>query len=365
MENPESLSEQISILHARLVEAFPMVDRMACALYDEKEDLLKTFINSTSKGESLTGYEFKLADSYSLSQLARMRQVRVINDIPAEVDSTARHARWVEEQGYQSSFTVPLFHGDAFQGFVFFDSSRKAVFTDVVRRDLLLYCNLISMSIINEQAAVRTLVESVRVARDLAEVRDFETGAHLERMARYSRLIAKFIATKHGFDDEFVECLYLFAPLHDIGKIGIPDNILLKPGRLDDEERRIMKGHVDKGVSIVDRIVGDLAGESIVNLDVLRNVVGGHHEFLDGSGYPKGLRGDEVKMESRIVTVADIYDALTTKRPYKDQWTHEAALGELRAMQEAGKLDKDCVDAIFDHQDEFLKIQLRYVDNRG
>lgn len=365
MKNTETLGEQIAILHARLVEAFPMVDRMACALYDHQEDLLKTFINSTSKGETLKGYEFKLADSYSLSQLVQTRQVRVINDIPREVSSQARHARWVEEQGYQSSLTVPLFHGDEFQGFVFFDSVQKAVFTEAVQRDLLLYCNLISMSIINEQAAVRTLVESVRVARDLAEVRDFETGTHLERMARYSRLIAKIISEKFGLSDEFIECLYLFAPLHDIGKIGIADGILLKPGRLDDEERKIMQGHVDKGVAIVDRIVSELMGESIVNLDILRNVVGGHHEFLNGSGYPKGLKGDQVKMEARIVTVADIYDALTTRRPYKAEWTHEMALEELRKMQLAGKLDKDCVDAIFDHQDEFLKIQHRYVDKHG
>ncbi len=363
MQNPKTLTEQISILHSRIVDAFPMIDRMACAIYDEKEDLLKTFINSTSKGETLNGYEFKLADSYSLSQLAKTRQVRVINDIPEEISSKATHANWVKEQGYQSSFTVPLFHGEEFLGFVFFDSALKAVFTQAVQRDLILYCNLMSMSIINELAAIRTLVESVRVARDLTEVRDFETGTHLERMARYSRLIAKLISKKFGLSDEFVECLYLFAPLHDIGKIGISDKILLKPGRLDNDERRIMQGHVEKGVAIVNRIVGQHMGDSLVNVDILRNVVGGHHEFLDGSGYPNGLKGEEIKIESRIVTVADIYDALTTKRPYKSEWTHEMALAELQKMQEAGKLDRDCVEAIFKHQDEFIDIQRRYTDN--
>jgi HD-GYP domain-containing protein (c-di-GMP phosphodiesterase class II) len=362
MKNPETLSEQISILHARLLDAFPMIDRLACALYDEKEDMLKTFINSTSKGEALKGYEFKLSDSYSLSQLVKTRQVRAINDIPVEVSSKAKHARWVEEQGYQSSFTVPLFHGQEFLGFMFFDSEKKAVFTQALQRDLLLYCNLISLSIVNELAAVRTLVESVRVARDLTEVRDFETGTHLERMARYARLIGKIISGKLGLSDEFVECLYLFAPLHDVGKIGIPDEILLKPGPLDDEERKIMKGHVEKGVSIVNRIVGDLLGDSLVNVEILRNIVGGHHEFLDGSGYPKGLKADEIKIESRIITVADIYDALTTRRPYKSQWTQEMALAELVKMQQSGKLDKDCVDAVISHQEEFLKIQQRYVD---
>ena len=362
IQHADTLSEQVEILHDRLISSYPEIDRMACALYEAREDLLKTFINSTRKGEALKGYEFKLSDSHSLSQLVLNHQNRVLSDIPNEISSKSEHAQWVEEQGYLSSFTVPLFHGEELLGIVFFDSMQKSAFSEELQRDLMLYCHLITMSILNEIAAVRTMVESIRVARDLAEVRDFETGTHLERMARYSRAIAKSISKKHSLSDEFIESVYLFAPLHDIGKIGIPDSVLLKPGRLDDAERAIMQSHVAKGVQIVDRIIGQAADKNLVNSNILRNIVGGHHEYLDGSGYPFGLKDEQVKFESRIVTVADIYDALTTKRPYKPIWTQEEALAEVRKMQVLGKLDKDCVDALFEHKDELQDIHNRYRD---
>ena len=361
----DGLSQQLRILHHRLVESFPNVDRMACALYDPKDDLLKTFINRTRACVALKGYEFKLSESYSLSQLARKRENRVLDDIPNEISSQSAHARWVEEQGYLSSFTVPLYSNDELLGFVFFDSCQKAAFTVEVQRNLLLYCNLITMSILNELSAVRVLLESVRLARDLSEVRDFETGTHLERIARYSRLIAREIAARRELSDEFVESVYLFAPLHDIGKIGIPDKILLKPGKLTEEELVAMRTHVEKGIKIVDRITQQIGEDGLVNANILRNVVGGHHEYIDGSGYPAGLKGDDVPIEARIVTVADIYDALTTPRPYKTAWTQEAALAELRKMQELGKLDKDCVDALFAKQSELLNIQKKYADLMG
>lgn len=362
IRDSESLNRQIEALHNHLIDSFPIIDRMACALYDQKEDILKTFINSTRCGTALKGYEFKLSESYSLSKLAKTGEVRVINDIPNEVTSQAQHALWVNDQGYKSSFTIPLIHGEDLLGFVFFDSTKKSAFTESVQKNLLLYCNIISMTILNEFAAVHTLLESVRIARDLAEVRDFETGTHLERMARYSRLIAKHIAKKRNLNDEFVESVYLFAPLHDIGKIGIPDSVLLKPGRLSPSERVIMQTHVEKGVQIVNRIAGTGVDECLVNAEILRNIVAGHHEYLDGTGYPSGLKGDQISIEARIVTVADIYDALTNKRPYKSEWTHEMALTELLNMERAGKLDKDCVDALIEHKEEFMAIQSRYFD---
>jgi len=202
------------------------------------------------------------------------------------------------------------------------------------------------MAISNELAAVRAVVASAHVARDFTDLRDFETGAHLERMARYSRAIGQAVAPIYGLSDEFVEHLYLYAPLHDIGKIGIPDKILLKPGKLDPEERMTMETHVDKGREVLRKILGDFGVAHLPDSCVMMNIVGCHHEFMDGSGYPQGLKGDAIPVEARIVTVADIYDALTSKRPYKSPWTAEEAIAELDRMAAAGKLDVNCVAAI-------------------
>jgi len=357
-----TLNERMRQLHERLLDTVPSLDRIACAIYDQGDDLLKTFINSTRRGTALAAYQFKLSDSASLSELARQGNWRVIDDIPATLPPDNAHTRWVLEQGYRSSFTVPMYDNGVFGGFVFFDSCQPAVFTPTVQRDLALYCNLINMTLASEFSAVRQIVATVQVARDFANMRDFETGAHLERMARISRIIAQVVAPLQGRNDEFVEHIYLFAPLHDIGKIGVPDKILLKPGKLDDEERRIMQSHVSKGVEMIERIIGDFSLQQMSDSTVMKNIVALHHEYLDGSGYPAGRRGAEIPLEARIVTVADIFDALTSHRPYKRSWSIDDACQELERMVRDGKLDSDCVAAVRLRVDEIAEVLQRYQD---
>jgi HD-GYP domain-containing protein (c-di-GMP phosphodiesterase class II) len=211
-------------------------------------------------------------------------------------------------------------------------------------------------------SALRAISATARIARDFACLRDFETGSHLERMARYSRVIARSIAHVYNLSDEFIEQVHLFAPLHDIGKIGIPDNILLKPGALDPVERKVMESHVQKGADMVSSILGDFGLNHLPDAAIMRNIVYSHHEFLDGSGYPNHLQGDAVPLEARIVTVADIFDALTSPRPYKEAWPVEKACEELVLMVFAGKLDQDCVAAIERHATEMDEISKRYRD---
>ncbi|WP_342129548.1 HD-GYP domain-containing protein [Hydrogenophaga sp. OTU3427] len=363
--NPQAstLTHRLEVLHDKLLETVPSVDRIACALYDADEDMLKTFINSTRAGRAMVGYEYKLSDSHALSAMAASGEFRVLDNIEQALLSNTGHTNWLREQGYRSSFTVPIYDGGSLTGFVFFDSMRADAFTTQVQRDLVLYTNLISMAIASELSAVRLVLDATRIARELTEVRDFETGSHLERMARYSRVVAHAVAPSRGMNDEFVESVYLFSALHDIGKIGIPDHVLLKPGKLDPAERVIMETHVDIGVGIIDRIIGTGKRQRLPDSTILRNIVHCHHEYLDGSGYPRQLKGDEVPLEARIVTVADIFDALTAIRPYKHVWTPEQALEELDRMAEGGKLDRDCVRAVHDHLAQLLLIRDSYQDD--
>lgn len=357
-----TLTNRLAHLHDQLLEKVPDIDRIACALYDKKSDTLKTFINSTRTGHAIERYEYLLGESQALHDLARSGDFRVLDEIGSAITSNTQHSAWLLEQGYRSSFTVPIYDNEDLLGFIFFDSTRPAAFTPAVQRDLVLYTTLISMAIANERSTVQMVLESARVARELTEMRDFETGAHLERMAHYARLIAQGVAEEYGLSDEFIEHIYLYAPLHDIGKIAIPDRILLKEGPLDPDERALMNTHVDRGVEIIDRIISRGVPSRLPDSSILRNIVQSHHELLDGSGYPQGLRGTDIPVEARIVTVADIFDALTATRPYKPAWPAEAALAELLRMADNGKLDRACVRALQDAPARAQAIMTDYAD---
>jgi len=183
-----------------------------------------------------------------------------------------------------------------------------------------------------------------------AEFRDPETGAHIQRMSRYSELIAKEL----GLDAERCELILHAAAMHDVGKVGIPDRILLKPGRLDAEEFAIMRRHAEYGYQI-------LAGSSSPLLQMAATIAWTHHEKWDGSGYPRGLAGTEIPLEGRIVAVADVFDALTSARLYKPAWPLERALQLLR--DEAGRhFDPACVEAFFARLDDALAVQAAFQD---
>lgn len=358
----DSLLDRLKHIHVSLQERIDSLDRIAIALYDPKTDLLRTFANSTSQGEAICAYEYKLADSHALSMLASSGECRVIHNIPEQVSPDSVHSRWLLDQGYRSSFTVPMLSGDQLLGFIFYDGMSPYAFGDAEQRDLLLYSNLIIMTVSSELFAVNSLLATVTVARDFAHLRDFETGMHLDRIAELSRLIARGVADEYQLSDAFIEYVYLFAVLHDIGKIGIPDDILLKPGALNEHERKIMETHVDKGVSILHQVLSGYEISHLKDSAIMLNIIACHHEYMDGSGYPKGLQGDAIPIEARIVTVADIYDALTSERPYKKPWSTDEALMELEQMARKGKLDSHCVKALRDQQQTAAQITLKMRD---
>lgn len=359
----QALNHRLRQLHQQLMEMTPDVDRVSVSLYDPQDDLLKTFVNSTRTGEAISGYEFPLSQSQSLRRLVTSRSVRVLDNIPEAVRGDTRHSAWLLKEGYRSSLTVPMFDRGSFIGFLFFDSLKPDVFTESVQRKLALIASIINMLISSELHLVHSITASAQVAREFANLRDFETGAHLERMAHYARLIARELQQSHALSDEYIEHLYLFAPLHDIGKIGIPDRILLKPGPLDPEERQLMQTHVLKGLEILERMVGEFGLEDLPDSAVMKNVVAGHHEKLDGSGYPKGLKGEAIPLEARIVAVADVLDALTSHRHYKEAWSMDAALTELDHLVAAGQFDADCVAAVRRRRDAIEAIRDRFQDD--
>jgi putative two-component system response regulator len=181
-----------------------------------------------------------------------------------------------------------------------------------------------------------------------AEFRDPETGAHILRMAHFSQLIARELGMSVADQDLLLEA----APMHDIGKVGVADKIMLKPGKLDEQEFAIMKGHAMIGYEL-------LKGSSSKVLQAGAEIAKGHHEKFDGSGYPDGIKGADIPIFSRIVAVADVFDALTSERPYKKAWEIEAAVDFLN--NGAGShFDPDCVKAFLNAWEDVMAVREQY-----
>ena len=240
--------------------------------------------------------------------------------------------------------------------------------TDILTRGvnefLLTLARMLYRLFLHQLQLARGMQGMVRMVSGLARVRDLETGQHLERMAHYARLIAQAVAGQRGLTDEFIEYVFLFAPLHDIGKAGIPDSILCKPGKLDAQEWEVMRSHVDIGVELIDRIGEDLSQGNALVFSIMRNIVACHHERGDGSGYPQGLHMHEIPIEGHITAIADVYDALSNRRSYKAAWSEEQVVAEMRKEVLKGRLDGICVEALLGAKAQRQDIQARFADDQ-
>jgi response regulator RpfG family c-di-GMP phosphodiesterase len=211
------------------------------------------------------------------------------------------------------------------------------------------------------QGMHRQMVDSMT---ELALTRDNETGLHIQRTKLYVKTLAQAIRYAERYRDQLsdatIEQITLAAPLHDLGKVGIPDQILLKPSRHTADETVIMRTHAMLGESILLAAAGADRGANSL-FGIAANIAGGHHENWDGSGYPRGLVGANIPLEARLMALADVYDALTTERIYKKAWTHEAASAEIYRL--AGKkFDPDIVAAFTQTEARFREIAIELND---
>ncbi len=193
-------------------------------------------------------------------------------------------------------------------------------------------------------------IETVTRLARAAEFRDPETGSHIQRMAHYAKAIAGHL----GLDTDEQEMLLIAAPMHDVGKLGTPDQILLKPGRLTPSEMEVMKEHTSIGHEI-------LKDSSSPVLRLAAEIALTHHERFDGCGYPKGLGGEDIPLNGRIVAVADVFDALTSERPYKKAWSTSDASRFLLGGS-GTHFDPACIEAFFDAWAEVLEIRSQFQD---
>ena len=201
----------------------------------------------------------------------------------------------------------------------------------------------------------------------LAETRDAETGKHILRTQRYVKALAEKLRPHPRFanflSDQNIRTLFKSAPLHDIGKVGIPDRILLKPGRYDAQELEIMKNHTLLGRDAI-QLAEDWLGKRVEFLTIAKEIALYHQEWWDGSGYPEALAGESIPVSARLMAIADVYDALISRRVYKERLSHEQA-AQIIVEGRGSHFDPDMVDAFIEIQDEFREIAQRYPDSDG
>lgn len=233
-------------------------------------------------------------------------------------------------------------------------------------RELLKHQSNLVEHLVRERTAEQGLMLDAVIwaMASLAETRDYETANHIRRVQHYVEALARQLQSHKRFaaelSDANIALLYQAAPLHDIGKVGIPDAILLKPGRLTDDEFAVMKLHTVYGRDAIAGVERHL-GHSNTFLRYAREIAYSHQEKFDGSGYPEGLAGDAIPLAARLMTVADVYDALISKRVYKPAFTHETAL-ELIRQGSGEHFDPDVVDAMLTVEEQFMAIAAQFSD---
>lgn len=271
-------------------------------------------------------------DQTSLRSIVETGQERIINDLEEYLKErpVKTYNQILLEEGVKSSITFPLRNNKEVVGIIFFSSDTKHVYKEEHIRFLKTLANSIMLSLEEDILIQDMIIGSTLALAALTEERDPETGDHLHRMKTYSRVIAELLSKEAKYnkliDMNYINNIERFSPLHDIGKVAIKDEILLKPGKLTFEEFEIMKTHALYGANVLSRAEENIKkrGRSIFTMAI--EIAGGHHEKWDGSGYPKSLKGENIPLSARIVAVADVFDALTSKRPYKEPLSFEQSI---------------------------------------
>lgn len=275
-------------------------------------------------------YTAKLNDT-SLESIISSGEPRVLNDLE-NYYSLKRHSdstKLMLDEGMRSSITFPLIVRNECVGVVFFSSVEKNKYEGDHINFLRTIAGSLASAFDHSFLHDQLLVSTIRGFAQLVESKDSDTGNHIDRMQTYSVMIAELLyregVYKDILDDGLIKQIKDFSPLHDIGKVGIPDGILLKPGKLTAEEFALMKTHVIIGSDILKDMNDQIKGESRAFYTTGIEIVRHHHEKYDGSGYPDRLKGQSIPLSARIVALADVLDALTSKRPYKEAFDMEKA----------------------------------------
>lgn len=335
LQKNEPFQTILDNIYVSFAEYLPYT-HIGIALIDRDSHTIRASFAATSEKHAelrkkLLGYEINLNHT-SLEQVLNSGKPRLINDLEAyqQGHRPSDYNRILLHAGIRSSISYPLIKNGQPIGIIFFSSDRPNAYTKEHVDFLNTLANSLMFSLERDIIADEMVVSTTLALAVLTDERSPETGDHLTRMKRYSRLIAELLSKDERYsgrvDLKYVSSIERFSPLHDIGKVAIPDAILNKPGRLTSEEFEIMKTHTIYGAMVLRQANENLKsyGRSIFETGI--EIVESHHERWDGSGYPNGYAGSRIPLSARIVAVADVFDALTSERVYKKAMSPDEAL---------------------------------------
>ncbi|HOX64748.1 MAG TPA: HD domain-containing phosphohydrolase [Thermotogota bacterium] len=364
-------TQNLQTLEDLIPNLFPIIrerigaDRIAFAFVDNLENVIaETAVSLSGKIKLKAGFAVNIHRT-TLDKLGCESPPRIIYDLEyhyAHVHQS-EPTRLLLEEGVRSSITFPICLNNRILGFFFVSSFSKAAFRIMDAEFLKEIVSSLKYTILNSYILQQVIAVTAQTFADLVEKKDFETGNHIVRVSRLARMLAEDLTeTFPEITTKFIREIFWFASLHDIGKVGIPDNILLKPAKLTPEEFEIMKTHVTIGESVIRQMQRTL--HRFTHLEFLGGAIDaiiGHHEKWNGSGYPAGMKGDEIPLAGRILAVSDVFDALMSERPYKKAFSFEKSI-EILSEGKGAHFDPRIVDAFFKRKEEVKVLYDKFKD---
>lgn len=304
----------------------------------------------------------------SLESIVKNGAPRVINDLEKYTkNKDADYNKILMEAGIKSSISLPLKVNNKPIGIIFFSNIKQNIYKEEHIEFLKTLSNSIAISL-NKNIFIDEMLYSTLLAlTKMAEARDEDTADHLDRMTAYSVMITEFLIQDKQYEEDitvpFLKGIERFSPMHDIGKVGVKDGILLKPGKLTEEEYEEMKKHVAYGADVLRTAESNIAKQRYSMFKMGIEIVEGHHEWWDGSGYPYNKSGYEIPLSARIVAVADVFDALTSKRPYKKAYGFEESINYI-IVGSGQHFDPAIIVSLDRHKTELHELYLSFQKNK-
>ncbi|MGD8116586.1 HD-GYP domain-containing protein [Vibrio sp. TRT 29B02] len=358
-----SLILKLDSIYEHVLDSYPQMSRFSVALMGENS-VSNYYVKDTMADVGRYDFEqHELRDNSSLTSIAYTANIRIISDL-RKMFQTDR-IRELIRLGHRSSYTYPISYQGKTIGFIFVNAKETGFFSRCdVERDFAYLAQVVANQFIQLFESQRHFQASLEIALKMGHARDPETKEHLTRMGMYSELLARFLSTSLSeISHQFIHRIRLYAPFHDIGKYLIPDDILYSDRRFTPEERAVMNNHTIYGEEIIDEVV-QLSGTKTVSegeIQFIKNIVRHHHECFNGKGLPDALRSDSIPLEARIVTLADVFDALLSKRAYKPAWELSEVIEYIK-LQKGKMFDPMCVDVLLANLDQFMEIRSKYLD---